>query len=159
MVGNKCCNMLYLELNNISWLSTIRDESYLVQWLSYMYVIYFHFHLKHIKYKVTHALKFFYRWTNCVSSAIWTHCIFHFVQCRNATRYSWSRHHVWTVPPPHLPQLLLSPGKQGNSCCVYFVPMHSPCFNMTEGLRNSKSLFVILCIHEASSSSGKHFSV
>lgn len=150
MVGNdKCCTMLYWELNNKSWLSAIWDESHLVQWLSYMYmyVTYFRFRLKHIKYKVPHLLKFFYRWTNCVSSAIWSHCVFHFVQCRHATRYSWSRHHVWTVPPPHLPQLLLSPGKQGNSCCVYFVPMHSPCFNMTEGLRNSKSLFVCNSVH------------
>lgn len=48
-----------------------------------------------------------------VSPSVRSHCVFHSVQCGDATRYSRRRNHVWTVPPSHLPQLLIQTRKQG----------------------------------------------
>lgn len=48
-----------------------------------------------------------------VSPSVRAHCVFHSVQRGDATRYSRRRNHVWTVPPSHLPQLLIQTRKQG----------------------------------------------
>lgn len=48
-----------------------------------------------------------------VSPSVRSHCVFHSVQRGDATRYSRRRNHVWTVPPSHLPQLLIQTRKQG----------------------------------------------
>ena len=61
----------------------------------------------------TTTLMVCFRWSHCVSPALWSYCVFYSRQYRDETRYSGRGQDVRGLSTPHLQQPLIKAGKEG----------------------------------------------